>query len=102
MRGKLHEMGKRAQWVLRLYHFPSPGKAYHMSEVAPALLPTIKACLSRNPKERPTSADLLKHPWLTDLIPRSMATPLANISVDGPIMLKVQSRALAQMLTRLS
>ena len=92
MRGKLYDLGKRTQWVLRLEHFPSPGKAYQMSAVAPAHLPTITACLTRNPKERPTSADLLKHPWLTDLIPRAMATPLANISVDGPIMLKVQSR----------
>ena len=47
--------------------------------------------LYRNPKERPTSAELLKHPWLADLIPRSMATPLANISVDGPTMLRVHT-----------
>ena len=55
------------------------------------LVPLGNGCLSRNPKERPTSADLLKHPWMADLVPRSMATPLANISVDGPIMLKVCS-----------
>ena len=48
-------------------------------------------CLHRNPKERPTSAELLKHPWLADLIPRSMATPLANISVDGPTILRVHT-----------
>ena len=47
--------------------------------------------LYRNPKERPTSAELLKHPWLADLIPRSMATPLANISVDGPTILRVHT-----------
>ena len=45
----------------------------------------------RNPKERPTSAELLKHAWLADLIPRSMATPLTNISVDGPTILRVHT-----------
>ncbi len=34
--------------------------------------------------------DLLKHPWLADLIPRAMAMPLADSSVEGPIVLKVQ------------
>ncbi|CAK0784650.1 hypothetical protein CVIRNUC_007854 [Coccomyxa viridis] len=50
-------------------------------------------CFNRNPKERPTSAELLKHPWLADLIPRSMATPLANISVDGPTILRGRGAA---------
>ena len=55
------------------------------------MLPGIPgvACLNRNPKERPTAAELLQHPWLVDLIPRSMATPLTNISVDGPVHFKV-------------
>ena len=47
--------------------------------------------LCRNPKERPTSAELLKHAWLADVIPRSMATPLTNISIDGPTILRVHT-----------
>ena len=77
----------------------TPSDAYMVGVVmlwqhaAIAMLPSIPgvACLDRNPKERPTAAELLQHAWLVDLIPRSMATPLTNISMDGPVHLKVKS-----------
>lgn len=39
--------------------------------------------MRRNPKERPSASKLLRHPWFADLIPRGMAAPLTNISVDA-------------------
>jgi hypothetical protein len=42
--------------------------------------------LCREPKERPHATRLLQHPWLADARPRTLATPLTNISVDnGPL-----------------
>jgi hypothetical protein len=41
---------------------------------------------SRVPKERPNATRLLKHPWLADTRPRTLATPLTNISMEsGPL-----------------
>ncbi|EIE26178.1 Pkinase-domain-containing protein [Coccomyxa subellipsoidea C-169] len=38
-------------------------------------------CFNRVPKERPSAARLLRHPWLADLACQSTAAPLTNISV---------------------
>jgi hypothetical protein len=55
-------------------------------------LRTRLVSFGRVPKERPNATRLLKHPWLADARPRTLATPLTNISMEnGPLGFRAPS-----------
>eukprot|EP00884_Botryococcus_braunii_P019516 jgi/Botrbrau1/6248/Bobra.0129s0003.2 len=73
--------------VSALFHIASSkGPPPIPEHLSPEAKDFLLLCFNRVPKERPNATRLLKHPWLADTRPRTLATPLTNISMEsGPL-----------------